>query len=66
MTRSEKLWLFMSQFLNMLAGGDPDESFSARVFREGRTKWISRIDRLLGDKHCYRVFSQQRLRQRNR
>lgn len=63
MRLSEKFWLWASQTLNMLAGGLPDESLSARAFREGRSSWVAKIDKLLGKDHCLRVYYAQRDRQ---
>jgi len=62
MTGLEKLWVWFSQTLNALAGGAPDETFSARAHREG-SKWAPRIDRVLGAGHCERVYRQERERQ---
>lgn len=62
----EKLWLLASQAVNVVLGGDPDESLSARAWREQRLDWVARIDRVLGNGHCYAVFNQQRKRQHAR
>lgn len=62
----EKLWLLVSQAANVILGGDPDESLSARSWREQRLHWVARIDRMLGNGHCYAVFNQQRKRQHAR
>ena len=55
----EKLWLLVSQAVNAALGGDPDESLSARAWREQRTAWIRRIDRVLGNGHCKAVHLAQ-------
>jgi len=62
----EKMWLLASQAVNVVLGGDPDESLSARAWREQRLDWVARIDRVLGNGHCYAVFIQQRKRQHAR
>jgi hypothetical protein len=57
----DKLWLLLSQSVNaILFGGDPDESLSARRYREGKPE---SIDRVLGKGHCEAVYKQQRARQ---
>lgn len=66
MTGFEKLWLLLSQCVNVLMGGDPDESLSARAARQQREKWVSRIDAVLGNGHCQAVMVQQMQRQRGR
>ena len=55
----------LSCLLNVLCGGDPDESFSARAARTG-SPWESRIDRVLGEGHCALVHVRTRRRQMNR
>lgn len=66
MSTLDKLWLLLSQCVNVLLGGDPDESLSARAWREQRTRWITRIDAVLGENHCKQVYLQQQARQRAR
>lgn len=66
MTGWEKLGLLASQALNVVLRGDPDESLSARAYRENRTSWIACIDAVLGRGHCYGVYLQQVVRARNR
>lgn len=66
MAPREKLWLLVSQAVNVALRGDPDESLSARAWREQRLGWVARIDRVLGNGHCYAVFNQQRKRQHAR
>jgi hypothetical protein len=62
-----KLGLLLSQSVNALAFcGDPDESLSARAWREQREGWIRRIDRFLGAGHCQAVLEQQRGREEAR
>lgn len=59
---------WLSQLLNMCTGGDPDESFSARSFRQG-TKWVPRIDRvlhLIEKDHCMMTYFRTRERQLKR
>jgi len=55
----EKLWLLVSQAVNAALGGDPDESLSARAWREQRLDWVARIDRVLGNGHCKAVHLAQ-------
>ena len=56
----EKIGLLLSQAINTFAfSGDPDESMSARAWREQRTAWIRRIDRVLGNDHCKAVHLAQ-------
>ena len=66
MTFPEKLWLLLSQAVNVLLGGDPDESLSARAWREDKTAWVARIDHMLGEGHCEAVHEQQTKRQHAR
>lgn len=66
MSTLDKLWLLLSQCVNVLLGGDPDESLSARAYRENCTAWIARIDGVLGKHHCYQVYQAQFVRARNR
>ena len=66
MSTLEKLWLLLSQCVNVLLGGDPDESLSARAWRQKRDKWISRIDAVLGKGHCRAVMIEQMRRQHGR
>lgn len=66
MTTVEKLWLLVSQTLNVILSGDPDESLSARAWREQNQTWIKRIDRLCGQGHCQAVHAQQMARQHAR
>lgn len=60
-----RLFLLASQALNAACyGGDPDESLSARSFRQGRSDpvWArrrDRIDRVLGFNHCASVYQAQ-------
>lgn len=63
MMRAFGEWL--SQLLNLLHRGDPDESFSARAHRQG-TRWEARIDRVLGAGHCAEVYRNTRARQLRR
>jgi hypothetical protein len=55
--------LYLSQGVNFLCGGEPDESLSARAKREGRTEWVRWIDKVFGVGHCARVLTAQRKRQ---
>lgn len=56
-----RIWLLISQSINSLAlHGDPDESLSARAWREG---WHAKIDRWLGEGHCGRVWQDQLARE---
>lgn len=66
MTGFEKLWLLLSQCVNVLMGGDPDESLSARAWRQKRIKWVGRIDAVLGKGHCEAVMNEQKRRQHGR
>lgn len=66
MSTLEKLWLLLSQCVNVLMGGDPDESLSARAWRQKRLKWVGRIDAVLGKGHCKAVMAQQMSRQLGR
>lgn len=55
----DRLWLLASQAVNALAfGGHPDESLSARAWREQWPKGINRIDAWLGAGHCAAVYLQ--------
>lgn len=59
-----KLWLLLSQALNALAyAGDPDESLSARRWREGKPEGI---DHWLGQGHCKSVWQEQKAREMRR
>ena len=68
----DRLWLLVSQALNALCfSGDPDESLSARSYRQGQTDatWAARrarIDRALGAGHCKAVYELQLQRQKAR
>lgn len=70
----DRLWLLVSQAVNALAfGGDPDESLSARAWRQradpawaGRQERIDRALRYWGANHCERVYLLQRERERAR
>lgn len=63
----QKLFMMASQALNALAfGGDPDETLSARSWREQWPTAIRRIDRLMaweGPDHCERTYKAQQRRQ---
>lgn len=59
MPLSDRIWLIVSQAVNAALGGDPDESLSARAWREQRLGWVARIDRVLGDGHCKAVYLAQ-------
>lgn len=59
----EKIGLLLSQALNVALRGDPDESLSARAWRERREAWVRRIDRILGAGHCKAVHAQQLARE---
>jgi hypothetical protein len=64
MTVWERIWLLLSQAVNALRyGGHPDESLSARAWRErSQPQWErrrSRIDRFLGVNHCKDVHEEQ-------
>lgn len=63
MRLSHKFFLLLSQTLNVIASGDPDESFSARAYRTNNEKLIRRIDRLLGADHCKQTYDSQLIRQ---
>lgn len=63
MKTTHKAGILLSQLLNACTGGDPDESFSARVYRENNEKWIRRIDRLFGAGHCKLTHEYTRIRQ---
>jgi hypothetical protein len=59
-----RLWTLISQAINSLwFNGDPDETLSARAWREQRHH---RIDWWLGDEHCEQAFEKQRKRQEAR
>lgn len=58
----EKFLVLASQTLNVMTGGDPDETCSARAHRE-RSKSETRIDRVLGAGHCAQVYAAERARQ---
>ena len=68
----DKLGLLLSQALNTLMhDGDPDESLSARAWREGQRSpaWAeacARIDSWLGAGHCKAVWQLQRQREQAR
>lgn len=68
-----KLFLLASATLNVLFfGGDPDESLSARAWRQRDSGWArarARIDRALawvGPDHCRRVYDAQVARENAR
>lgn len=59
---------WLSQLLNIITGGAPDESFSARSYRQG-SKWEKRIDRvlhLIEKDHCRMTYFRTRDRQLRR
>jgi hypothetical protein len=66
----DRLWLLVSQAVNTLFfAGDPDESLSARAWRQrdnGAGRMRARIDRWLGQGHCQRVYELQVQRARSR
>lgn len=57
----DRLWLLGSQAINALVfRGDPDESLSARAWRERDHGWAearARIDWWLGEGHCQAVYN---------
>lgn len=55
----------LSQLLNVLFGGEPDESLSSRAGRE-KPEWAARIDHLLGKGHSARVTAGTKARQQKR
>lgn len=63
MTLRERIWLLLSQAVNaLLCGGHPDESLSARAWRERHIdggEMLARIDQWLGAGHCRRVWAEQ-------
>jgi hypothetical protein len=64
----DRIWLLLSQAVNALwHGGHPDESLSARAWRERHVQeWAKRherIDRWLGLGHCKGVHEAQRKRE---
>ena len=69
----DALWLLASQTVNVLFfHGMPDESLSARAWREfvkstpGWDRTHYRIDRWLGQGHCKAVFDLQQQREKAR
>lgn len=60
-----KLLEWLSVLLNIMGGGDPDESLSARLYRTA-SPWAARIDRVLGAGHCALVYARTRDRQLRR
>lgn len=59
---------WLSQLLNIVTGGDPDESFSARSYRQNHSR-VAKIDRALRwieDDHCMRSYFRTRERQLKR
>lgn len=69
----KKFFLWLSQGANMaFYGGDPDESVSARAYRQANVyfwqKRLQLIDEWLGLGHCKRSYDalQERHKQRNR
>ena len=63
----EKIGLLLSQALNALAfDGDPDESLSARAWRQQRVKWVARIYAVIGAGHCRAVHLKQMAREARR
>ena len=63
----DRLWLLASQTVNALVlAGDPDESVSARAWRENWPRGRAHIDRWLGANHCRDVFNAQRAREQAR
>jgi len=58
-----KLFTALSQCANVLCGGEPDESLSARMWRTGNKKWATCIDKLFGAGHCENTYISQRARQ---
>lgn len=65
-----KLLLLLSMTLNVVFfRGDPDESLSARAWRQRERGWgrmRSRIDRFFGPDHCKGAYDAQRSRERAR
>jgi hypothetical protein len=63
-------FLLASQAINtVFFGGDPDESLSARAWRQRNAGWdraCTLIDRFLGLGHCQRVWQAQKVRERSR
>ena len=68
----DKLGLLLSQAVNVIFhDGDPDESLSARAWRQGQTSpgWADareRIDGWLGVGHCESVWRLQQTREARR
>lgn len=63
----KRLWILMSQAVNALFfSGDPDESLSARAWRQRHhddfQRMHQRIDRWLGHGHCMRAHDERRKR----
>lgn len=49
-----RIWIWLSQGVNsFVLKGIPEESVSARAYREG---WYLKVDRWLGQDHCKRVW----------
>lgn len=65
-----RLNLWLSQTINMaLFKGDPDESLSARAWRQREAGWadmLRRIDNYFGLGHCKRVYDAQQERHKDR
>lgn len=60
MNLRERICLLVSQTLNSFVfDGDPDESLSARRYREGKPETI---DRFFGKDHCKAVWQRQQER----
>ena len=70
MTILNKLFWLASQALNVLAfGGDPDESLSARAWRQranGYAKVLARIDKVFGAGHCEWAYGVEQTRRTKR
>lgn len=64
------LFLLLSAALNVVFfQGDPEESLSARAWRQREQGWArmhSRIDRFLGAGHCERVHQRRQAREQAR
>lgn len=67
MTLFDRIWVLCSQAINALAfDGDPDESLSARAWRQRTQGWEEtrlRIDHYLGAGHCQQAYEAQRARE---
>jgi alkanesulfonate monooxygenase SsuD/methylene tetrahydromethanopterin reductase-like flavin-dependent oxidoreductase (luciferase family) len=67
---TDKAKLFASQAINVLFfGGEPDESLSARAWRQRHTGWNERRDRIdkwFGAGHCLAVYTAQQARAKSR